>query len=149
MRNLDDAAAYMLLVTSNAQSELTALERGRHALHSRMEIKAYAESVGREKQWRNVYNEVYAAEVMQAVAHVCNDLSEHFRTLVEIHAAPSWLWPALVEAMLKDEWTVNTTRERIGAGSAVLWIKTDNISLDPCTCALAVTAMRCRSQFQK
>jgi hypothetical protein len=40
----------MLLLTSNAQSELTALERGMHALNSGMDIKAYAESVGRKRE---------------------------------------------------------------------------------------------------
>jgi ParB-like chromosome segregation protein Spo0J len=30
VRDLDDNAAYMLLATSNSQSELTALERGMH-----------------------------------------------------------------------------------------------------------------------
>jgi hypothetical protein len=31
------------------------------------------------------------------------DLSKHFRSLVEIHAAPRWLWRALVAAMVKGE----------------------------------------------
>ena len=44
---MDDAAAYMELVRSNAQSELTALERGLHALRSGLDVKAYAASVGR------------------------------------------------------------------------------------------------------
>jgi hypothetical protein len=39
-----DATAYMELVWSNAQSELTALERG---LHSGMDVKAYATSACR------------------------------------------------------------------------------------------------------
>jgi hypothetical protein len=49
VRELDDDAAYMLLVTSNAQGELSALERGLHALNSGMDVKAYAGSVGRAR----------------------------------------------------------------------------------------------------
>ena len=30
-----------------------------------------------------------------------NDLSGHFKSLVAIHAAPGWLWGALVEAMVE------------------------------------------------
>ena len=36
----------MMLATCNTQGELTALERGVHALHSGMDVKAYAASVG-------------------------------------------------------------------------------------------------------
>jgi hypothetical protein len=39
----------MELVRSNAQFELTALERGLHAVHSGLGVKAYAESVGRAR----------------------------------------------------------------------------------------------------
>jgi protein gp37/ParB-like chromosome segregation protein Spo0J len=138
VRELDDATAYMMLVTSNAQSELTALEHGLHALHSvakpeDLDVKAYAASVGREKEYQTVRHEVMAARVASAVLHVYNDLGDlagHFRVLVEIHAAPEWLWPALVEAMLPSEatlrepggtvtvatkraWTVEETRARV------------------------------------
>jgi hypothetical protein len=39
----------MALVLHNAQSELSPLERGMHALHSGMDVKAYAASVGRAR----------------------------------------------------------------------------------------------------
>ena len=61
-----------------------------------MDVKAYAASVGRAQ--RTVANEVWAAEVA-AVADVGN---ESFSQLVEIHAAPKWLWAALVNAMVED-----------------------------------------------
>ena len=32
-----------------------------------------------------------------------------FSQLIEIHAAPEWLWAALVEAMIEHEWTVEQT----------------------------------------
>jgi ParB-like chromosome segregation protein Spo0J len=115
VRELDDQAAYMLLATSNAQSELSPLERGFHALHSvanpdDLDIRAYAKSVYREKEERSVYSEVAAARVAKAVAHVCDDLSGHFRPLVEIHAAPRRQWPDLVKRMIKEDWTVEHTR---------------------------------------
>jgi hypothetical protein len=105
VRELDDDAAYMLLATSNAQSELTALERGLHALHATEKGKwqdsvlSYAKSVGRPE--RSVRNEVHAAEVLDTVPGEFADvgeLSARFSQLVEIHAAPQWLWPALVKA---------------------------------------------------
>jgi hypothetical protein len=43
----DDAAAFLELVRSNSQGELTPLERGMHALKSGMDLKGYAEAVGR------------------------------------------------------------------------------------------------------
>ena len=45
-----------------------------------------------------------------------HDLTEHFRALIEIHAAPQWLWPALVHGMVgvpateSKPWTVEQTR---------------------------------------
>ena len=66
---------------SNTHGELSALERGMHALRRPRE---------------SVRNEVYAAEVA-SVAHVGHDLSGYFRHLTEAHAARRWVWPALVE----------------------------------------------------
>jgi hypothetical protein len=74
------------------------LERGLHALHSGMDVKAYAESVGRKRD--TVQDEVMAARVKVAAGNVTHDLSARFSQLVAIHAAREWLWPALVEAML-------------------------------------------------
>jgi hypothetical protein len=41
-----------------------------------------------------------AAEVASAVSDIRHELSSHFAKLVEIHAAPQWLWLALVRALL-------------------------------------------------
>lgn len=76
--------------SSEAQGELSALERGMHALNSQMDTKAYAASVGRAEHYNAVYNEVCAARVA-SVCHVTNDLAKRFSQLVEIHAAPDWL----------------------------------------------------------
>ncbi|MGO9420289.1 hypothetical protein [Roseiarcus sp.] len=84
----------MLLVTANAQSELTPIERGRHALRSKMDVKACAASVGRAHA--TVNREVMAARVAGAADF---DIEiDCFSQLVEIHAAPEWLWRALVAA---------------------------------------------------
>jgi hypothetical protein len=61
-----------------------------HALRSGIDVKAYAKSVGRVRT--TVQKEVEAARVAEAVTHMGHDLSDHFRTLVEIHAAPSCYW---------------------------------------------------------
>ena len=106
VRDLDDAAADMLLVTSNAQSDLTALEHGLHALrvtekskHGRS-VNAYAEAIGRNQAI--VQREVYAAEVYREVMSrdITSVPTDQPRHLAEIHAAPQWLWPALVHAMV-------------------------------------------------
>ena len=108
VRDLDDADAEMLLVTSNAQSDLTALEHGLHALRvtekgSKLgkSINAYAKAVGRPQQI--VQREVDAAEVYRAVsAFALTAPTDQPRHLAEIHAAPHgygrrWCkqWPAL------------------------------------------------------
>lgn len=111
VREMDDATAYMELVRANAQGELTALERGMHALHSGMDVKAYAESVGRART--TIQDEVKAARVTDAVTHMRHDLTDQFRSLSEIHAAPKWLWSALVSRMIADGWTVEATRKAV------------------------------------
>jgi ParB/RepB/Spo0J family partition protein len=124
VRELDDATAYMMLVTCNAQSGLTALEYGLHALrvtekHSKLgkSINAYAAAIGRPRQ--SVEMEVYAAEVYRAVAtRGASAPTDRPRHLAEIHAAPEWLWAALVAAMLPTEdhpkgWTVEQTKSAV------------------------------------
>ena len=111
VREMSDDEAYMALALFNAQSELSPIERGMHALHSGKDVKAYAASVGRART--TVHDEVYAAEVIEAVPHMRNDLTGYFRHLTEIHAAPRWLWPALVSALVTNEWTVEATRKAV------------------------------------
>lgn len=112
VRELGDTEAYMMLLTCNAQGELTALERGLHALNSRMDIKAYAGSVGREKQYAAVKDEVYAARVASA-CDVTREPPKQFSQLVEIHTAPRDNWPSLVNRMIDEEWTVERTRHEV------------------------------------
>ena len=63
-----------------------------------MDVRAYAELTGRK--FTTVQREIQAASVAKA----CTDIdtqAQHFSQLVEIHAAPQWLWLALVRALLR------------------------------------------------
>lgn len=116
VREMNDEEAFMLLVTSNAQSELTPLERGLHALgatekgkHGKS-VRAYADAVGRPE--RTVSLEVAAARVASSHTRAnLADLVEHTRHLAEIHAAPRWLWSALVSSLVANGWTVERIRQ--------------------------------------
>lgn len=101
----------MLLVTSNAQGELSPLERGIHALNSGKGVREYATAVGltpgavtRQRQAAEVFSQLNGTSGLEKK-------TEH---LAEIHAAPRWLWPALVDAMLGNGWSVEQTREQAG-----------------------------------
>lgn len=116
MREVDDATAYMMLATCNAQSELTALERGLHAMHAGMSVRDYAALVGQKPTWTEYQRQ--AAEVFTQVNGNAADLTDKTKHLVEIHAARPWLWPALVAAMLPSAenekgWTVEKTRAEV------------------------------------
>jgi hypothetical protein len=81
-----------------------------HALKAKaqgIDVKVYAEKVGRKQQ--TVLEETWAARVSLSVNK--NVLvGDHFHTLKVIHAAPYWLWPALVQTMVEKGWTVEQTR---------------------------------------
>ena len=69
-----------------------------HAAQSGMDLKAYAEASG--KVYKSLYNKVTSYRV-SSVSHVGNaDAQDNWRNLAEIHAAPNWLWKALVAEML-------------------------------------------------
>jgi hypothetical protein len=115
---MDDEQAFLELVRSNRQSELSPLEHGIHALRatergsrSGNSIKDYAEAIGRPE--RSVNREVAAARVA-ASSPMWASLAEHTRHLVELHAAASWLWPALVVRLLAEGWTVDNARSHAG-----------------------------------
>jgi hypothetical protein len=63
-------------------------------------VNAYAEAVGRNRAI--VQREVYAAEVYREVMSrdITSVPTDQPRHLAEIHAAPQWLWPALVHGMV-------------------------------------------------
>ena len=113
VREMTDDQAYMELVLCNTQSELHPLEEGKHAAESGMDLKAYAEWAGKDRS--TLARKVMAWRVL-AVCHVAHtEVSECWRNLAEIHAAPEWLWSGLVKAMVDGGWTVATTRDKVGA----------------------------------
>jgi len=79
-----------------------------HALHSGQDVRAYADSTGRKRGV--ISNEICAARVAAAVQ--ISGQEDRFSQLVEIHAAPNWLWPALVAAMLAKGWAQGQGKPR-------------------------------------
>ena len=80
-------------------SELHPLEEGKHAAQSGMDLKAYAEASGKARQ--SLQYKLYSYRVLASVPHMRHeDIRDNWRNLAEIHAAPHWLWKALVAEML-------------------------------------------------
>jgi len=111
--------AFFALVLNNAQSELSPLEIGMHALmyvgdgqgKKGAGVQAYAMQIGKDRANVSRYRD--AAEVYQAIAS-CIDtrsLLDKAQHLAAIHGAPESAWPVLVEAMLTREWSVKDTQE--------------------------------------
>jgi hypothetical protein len=94
LRAMTDDEAYMQLVLANTQGELSAIERGMHALHSGMSARKYADSVGRPE--RSLREEVQAARVFEACGSA-NFADIPPTTLSAIGSAQPWLWHALVQ----------------------------------------------------
>jgi protein gp37 len=131
VRELSDEDAYMALVLNNAQGELSPLEIGLHQLGSGMTVRDYAAKIGINED--TLGTRVQAARV---VGHVADSWSgtydgppeaqmdaldglyggfgnAHYRHFAEIHAAPKWLWAALVGALKADDWSVEATRKAV------------------------------------
>ena len=67
------------------------------------------------KHHQNILYRMQAAEVLETVKHFTADFREAWMQLKEIHAAPEWLWPVLVQHLIADEWTIDTTKKHINA----------------------------------
>jgi hypothetical protein len=79
--------------------ELHPLEEELHVLGSGMTQRDYAEMVG--KKPTPVAMRMQAAKVAQACSDIgATALKERWSQLAEIHAAPSWLWPALAAELV-------------------------------------------------
>ncbi len=71
------------------------LEEGKHAAESGMDLKAYAKSVGKGEDLQRL--KLWSHRVFSSNRHVSvSDAKKFWRNLAEIHAAPQWLWSALV-----------------------------------------------------
>ena len=127
VREMDDDAAFMQLVLSNAQAELSPLERGMHALeatekgkHNGRSIEKYSLAVGRDVN--AVKREIYAAEVYQIAPFgtiSAPDLVARTRHLCEIHAAPETSWSAMVMGLFDNKWSIEQTNAAVKAVNAV------------------------------
>jgi hypothetical protein len=104
----------MALVLANSQSELLPLERGMHALKSGQGVRAYAAAAGCSHV--EIIRNRASAEVFSAVPSGTGDaaLYDKHRHLAELHAAASWLWPALVARLIAEGWNVDTARGHAG-----------------------------------
>jgi N6-adenosine-specific RNA methylase IME4 len=126
VRDMDDEAAYMALVTSNSQGELSPLEIGMHALHcvglgeggrgQKGGLSEYARKVGKDRSNVRAYRE--AAEVAQNVGNVTHVLHDKTAHLSAIHALPRECWKPAVEAMLAGGWSAKETAERVKSSEA-------------------------------
>jgi len=116
VRELDDEAAYMALVTSNSQGELSPLERGIHFNHSHMGVREYARATGRSHV--SVLQEAQAGKVVSQLTTVSlANLQAKTQHLAAIHALPSECWPDAVQTMLDKGWSAKETGEQVKAAS--------------------------------
>lgn len=125
---MSDDDAYMALVTSNAQGELSPLEIGMHALGIEFDkrgngasgggLKAYAESVGRDPA--SITRCRQAAAVVSAINCVIaiNKLLDKTAHLSAIHALPESCWKPAVEAMLSKGWSAKAAASKTNRGTA-------------------------------
>jgi hypothetical protein len=100
VRDLDDRAAYMLLLLDNEQVGMSNLERGRHYRRSGMTLEEYAKHA--RVSIAQLSYDANAAEVHDAVLSqlkpdqakvLRRDCTQH---LCAVKAVPSWLWLPLV-----------------------------------------------------
>jgi hypothetical protein len=106
---MSDPDAHMALARYNTQSELLPLYRGLHALDTGLSVRAYANDMGLKPG--TVQDLIEAAKVARDCRDVPTAVLARFTGhLTEIHAAPSWLWPALIARLIAEGWNVETAR---------------------------------------
>lgn len=123
---LDDDEAFMQLVLSNTQGELSPLEIGMHALRAVPPGKGgrgitgglseYARRIGRSKSAVSMLRS--AAEVAETVQSSERfPLTENATHLYEVSRTPRPCWSALVAALGKHGWTVEQTAAHAGTAN--------------------------------
>jgi ParB/RepB/Spo0J family partition protein len=126
VKNLDDEEAYMLLVTSNNQSELSPLEIGLHALHldearggrgKRGGLSAYAGLIDKKRGTIADYRN--AAQVAEKAPNLLNELSDKTSQLAIIHKLPEAIWEFAVKRLVKYDWNVTETKSRIAQAATI------------------------------
>jgi site-specific DNA-methyltransferase (adenine-specific) len=138
--DMDDDEAFMQLVLSNSQGELSSLEIGMHALKAVPlgkrgrgnlgGIADYSRRIGWSddsvRQWRA------AAEVASENPDTCRDFTDRARNLFEISKARREVWHLLVDALKSKEWTVAQTAAAVGrVGEFASHLTSDNASWLP------------------
>ncbi len=121
---LTDEEAFMQLVLSNAQSELSPLEIGVHALEAVPSeqgkggggLQAYADQIGKSRQYVSQVRQ--AAGVLKEIKSVTSQLKlrnflDKAKHLAAIHLAPEDTWALLVEHLLSDQWAVKDTEAAV------------------------------------
>lgn len=111
VKEMDDDEAFMQLVLSNTQGELSPLEIGTHALKWPGAQKDYAERTGFGKSYISQLRS--AAEVSRVYSSKLIDLEDKSKHLYEISKAPRELWSLLVERLLSRGWSVADTGREI------------------------------------
>lgn len=128
VRVMDDDEAFMQLVLSNTQGELSPLEEGKHVFDSVKYgvagrgktggIREYARRLRANdettddtglRQRRDAY------EVYRYCGHVSaiSETREKYRHLYQVKKAPREVWTALVEALVKREWSVSDAQHHV------------------------------------
>lgn len=139
VRTISDGEAFMLLATSNEQSDMTPLEWGMHALNYQGKLKEYAAIVGKAESSLSesrkaaevlhhftekiharefsVSREIHAREFLDKTKHLC-----------EIGKAHQCVWCILCEWLLSSE---HGHREVIDVVDEVKQLKSDHAFLQP------------------
>jgi hypothetical protein len=122
VREMDDDEAFMQLVLSNTQGELSPLEIGMHALKAvppaerkaGQGFKAYAERIGITGAY---VGQLHAAAQVITTAKLefssAVNLADKAKHLYEISKAPKSVWTILVERLLSRGWSVADTGREI------------------------------------
>lgn len=123
VKEMDDDEAFMQLVLSNTQGELSPLERGLHALGASerwnsgtLSLTSYADRVGVTSayvgQIRNAARVITKIKKTKLEFNVF-DLGDKAKHLYEISKAPEGVWAILVERLLSRGWSVADTGREI------------------------------------
>jgi phage N-6-adenine-methyltransferase len=126
VREMDDTEAFMQLVMCNAQGELLPLEIGIHALRAIPlagggrglvgGLSEYARAIGRSRAGVSMLRD--AAIVAETVQPLNGLADAPVMALYEISLAPTDAWPALVDGLITERWTVDETRRRVNGEPA-------------------------------
>ena len=139
MRTISDSEAFMLLATSNEQSDMTPLEWGMHALNYQGKLKEYAAIVGKAES--SLSESKKAAEVLQYFTEKIRpgefsqnnkirpgEFMDKTKHLYEISKTERDLWLLLCEWLMSGE---NGKREVADIVDEVKQLKSDHAFLQP------------------